>query len=74
MQADIVGLATDNQWLCNRIGDTALDSLIFGGRGQDCITDVWSAGRHVIKEGRHSGRDGIIRKFNATIAKLGRDI
>ncbi|MGB5558685.1 MAG: formimidoylglutamate deiminase [Paracoccaceae bacterium] len=74
MQADIVGLATDNQWLCNRTGDAALDSLIFGGRGQDCITDVWSAGRHVVKEGRHSGRDAIIRKFNATIAKLGQDV
>jgi formimidoylglutamate deiminase len=73
MQADIVGLAADNQWLCNRTGDAALDSLIFGGHGQDCITDIWSAGRHVVMEGRHLKRDEIIRNFNAAIAELGQD-
>lgn len=71
LAADIIGLSTDNQWVCNRSGDAALDSLIFGGRGQDCITDVWSAGRHVVKGGRHSKRDEIIRNFNSVIAKLG---
>ena len=74
MQADIIGLATDNHWICNRTGDAALDSLIFGSHGQNCVTDVWSAGRHVIKEGRHSKRDAIIRKFKATIAELGQDV
>jgi len=74
LQADVIGLATDNQWLCNRTGDAALDSLIFGGHGQDCITDVWSAGRHVVKEGRHSRRDAIICKFRAAIAELGQEI
>lgn len=74
MQADILGLATDNHWICKRTGDAALDSLIFGGHGQDCITDVWSAGRHVIKEGRHSKRDAIIGTFKAAIAELGQDV
>jgi formimidoylglutamate deiminase len=74
MQADIIGLATDNQWICNRTGDAALDSLIFGGRGQDCITDVWSAGRHAVKEGRHSRRNEIVNRFKAVIAELGQNV
>ena len=68
--ADIVGIDEDNQWLCNRQGDAALDSLIFGGGGQACIRDVWSAGRHVVKQGRHFRRDAIITNFKATMRQL----
>ncbi|MDQ7071330.1 MAG: formimidoylglutamate deiminase [Rhodobacterales bacterium] len=70
MQADLVGLAGDNHWLCNRAGDTALDTLIFGGHGQDCITDVWSAGRHMVREGRHIARDAITRDFVKVVTAL----
>lgn len=69
-QADLIGLDDDNEWLCNRQGDAALDSLIFGGGGQDCIRDVWSAGRHVVKEGRHFRRDEIVRKYKQTMKRL----
>ncbi|WP_137702151.1 formimidoylglutamate deiminase [Marimonas lutisalis] len=72
--ADLIGLSTDNPWLCHRTGDTALDSLIFTGRGQDCITDVWSAGRHVVQGGRHIARETITRDFLRVIAELGQDI
>jgi formimidoylglutamate deiminase len=68
--ADLNGLDDDNQWLCNRKGDAVLDSLVFGGGGQSCITDVWSAGRHVIKEGRHFKRDAITRDFIRTMRQL----
>jgi len=73
LQADIIGIDTGNRWICGRAGDTALDCLIFGGHGQDCITDVWSAGRHVVTQGRHSARDAITDKFNQTLAELGQD-
>jgi len=72
--ADFIGLGTDNEFVCNRQGDAALDSLIFGGHGQRCITDVWSAGRHVVKQGRHSGREAIVNKFKAAVAELGQEI
>ncbi|SDO35946.1 formiminoglutamate deiminase [Lutimaribacter pacificus] len=72
--ADLIGIATDNPWLCNRQGDTVLDSLVFTGRGQECITDVWSAGRHVVRDGRHFARDAITRDFMAVIRELGQDI
>lgn len=70
MLADLVGIETDNQWVCNRSGDAALDSLVFGGHGQDCITDVWSAGRHVVKQGRHHRQENIVRRFKNVIADL----
>jgi formimidoylglutamate deiminase len=71
MLADIIGLDTDNQWLCNRQGDSALDTAIFGGHGHDCITDVWSAGRHMVKAGRHCARDRIVEDYKSAIAELG---
>ena len=68
--ADLVGLDDDNEWLCNRQGDAAIDSLIFGGGGKGCIRDVWSAGRHVVREGRHFRREAIIESYKQTITQL----
>lgn len=68
--ADLIGLDLDNRWLCNRQGDALLDSLIFSGGGQACITDVWSAGRHVVRQGRHRARDTILRDFIAVMRQL----
>ena len=72
--ADILALDLDNEWGANRSGDMALDTLIFGGHGQRCISDVWSAGRHVVKEGRHVQRERITKKFTATMAELEQNI
>ena len=72
--ADIIGLTTDNAWLSDRSGDTTLDSLIFSGRGRDCITDVWSAGRHVVTDGQHVQKESIIRDFKDVVRELGQDI
>ena len=72
--ADLVALSTDNHLVCNRQGDVALDTLIFGGHGQACVTDVWSAGRHVVKGHRHVAHDDIVRRFQDTIQKLGQGI
>jgi formimidoylglutamate deiminase len=68
--ADLLAIDDDNQWLCNRRGDATLDSLIFGGSGQACISDVWSAGRHVVKHGRHIARDSIVERYRQTMAQL----
>lgn len=68
--ADLLALETDNQWLCNRHGDAQLDSLIFGGGGAACITEVWSAGRHVVSNGRHVKRDEIIGAFKSVMREL----
>jgi len=72
--ADLIAVSTDNEVLCNRTGDTVLDSLIFTGRGRACITDVWSAGRHMVKEGRHIHRDRITATFVEVARQLGQEI
>ena len=68
--ADILGVSTDNPWLCNRRGDAVLDGLVFCGRARDCIRDVWSAGRHQVRDGRHVLRDRIVLDFMQTMAGL----
>jgi len=73
MLADLIGIETDNQWLCNRQADQCLDSLIFTGNGQRCITDVWSAGRHVVSKGRHFQHDTIVENFKNVMAELGNE-
>ncbi|MFT4708473.1 MAG: formimidoylglutamate deiminase, partial [Ascidiaceihabitans sp.] len=72
--ADILGLDLDNEWGANRHGDMALDTLVFGGNGQRCISDVWSAGRHMVKQGRHVQRDQITRAFMDVMAELEQEI
>jgi hypothetical protein len=71
MLADIVCLDIDNQWLCNRQEDAVLDTAIFGGHGHDCITDIFSAGRHVVRQGRHHARERIVQDYKAAITELG---
>ncbi|WP_095589004.1 formimidoylglutamate deiminase [Actibacterium ureilyticum] len=72
--ADLMAVATDNEVLCNRSGDALLDSLVFTGRGHGCITDVWSAGRHMVQDGRHIHRDRIAARFVAVTKELGPDL
>lgn len=72
--ADLIGISTDNEFLCNRTGDVVLESLIFTGRGRSCVTDVWSAGRHMVSQGRHIRRDAIVGAFMAVMEQLGQDI
>jgi formiminoglutamate deiminase len=72
--ADLVAISTDNAYLCDRRGDALLDSLIFTGRGRDCVTDIWSAGRHMVRNGRHVARERISRAFIEVTKQLGQDI
>jgi formimidoylglutamate deiminase len=72
--ADLILLDDDNAHLCNRRGDLALDTLIFGGGGQSCITDVFSAGRHMVQGGRHIHRDAIEAEYKRVMRALKTDL
>ena len=72
--ADLVGVSTDNEFLCNREGDMLLDSLVFSGGGQACIQDVWSAGRHIVQDGRHVARESVTGKFISVLRELEQEI
>lgn len=72
--ADLCGISIDNEYACNRSGDTVLDSLIFSGSGSQCVREVWSAGRHIVQGGRHISRDTVTKNFMRAIAELGQDL
>ncbi|MDZ4137064.1 MAG: amidohydrolase family protein, partial [Paracoccaceae bacterium] len=68
-RADLVALNTAAPDLAGRRGDTALDSLIFAGDDR-LITDLWSAGRHLVQHGRHALHDSITAAYIATTTRL----
>ncbi|MCV6591310.1 MAG: formimidoylglutamate deiminase [Silicimonas sp.] len=72
--ADMIGLSTDNEFLCNRRGDALLDTLMVAGGGPAATRDVWSAGRHIVRDGRHVARDRIAARFKAVLSDLETEI
>ena len=67
--ADLMALDTAHIDLDGRTGDTLLDAWIFAADDR-AISDVWAAGRHRVREGRHVDRDAIIAKYRATARRL----
>ena len=67
--ADLVALDSQATDLAGRTGDTLLDSFVFSGDHR-MITDLWSAGRHVVRDGRHPRHDEIRRRYLATTTML----
>ena len=67
--ADLVALDAGAADLSGKEGDTLLDSFIFTGDDR-VITDLWSAGRHVVKDGRHIRHDEITRRYIRTTTRL----
>ncbi len=49
--------------------DEILDSYIFAG-GDRMICDVWSAGNHLVKNGRHQAREAITKNYRKTLKSL----
>lgn len=67
--ADLCALSLDTPVLAGRRGDQLLDSLIFAG-GDGLVRDVWAAGRHVVRDGRHADRDRIVADYVGCITRL----
>lgn len=68
--ADMLALDADALDLIGRTGDTLLDSWIFAGDDR-IVTDVWSAGRHLVTNGRHRDHEAIVAGWRRTLAELG---
>lgn len=66
---DLLSLDKTHIDLADLNGDTTLDAFIFSGANR-CIEDVWSAGRHMVKEGRHVARDQILAQYKAAASTL----
>ncbi|WP_340110582.1 formimidoylglutamate deiminase [Pikeienuella sp. HZG-20] len=67
--ADLLALDGEHPDLAGLQGDTALDAFVFAG-GSDMVSDVWSAGRHLVRNGRHRSRDAIVAAYRAAVTPL----
>ncbi|MGR3486017.1 MAG: formimidoylglutamate deiminase [Paracoccaceae bacterium] len=67
--ADLTALDDRHLTLDGLGGDTLLDAWTFAGTGAE-VTDVWSAGRHLVRERRHVERDAIAARYRAVQARL----
>lgn len=67
--ADLLALDDAHVDLDGRQGDDLLDAWIFAGDDR-MVTRVWSAGRAVVKEGRHVDHDVITECYVATLMRL----
>jgi formimidoylglutamate deiminase len=67
--ADLLALDMGAVDLEGRVGDAILDAWIFAGDDR-MVTDVWSAGRHVVTGGRHVRKDAITQGYRRVMAGL----
>lgn len=67
--ADLLALDTGDLRLEGLAGDQLLDAFLFAGR-DGLVTDLWSAGRHIVRDGRHIARDAVETRFRATMRRL----
>ncbi|WP_353311539.1 formimidoylglutamate deiminase [Shimia sp. NS0008-38b] len=67
--ADLVALDLESVDLEGRTGDAILDSFIFAG-DDTLISDVWSAGRHMVHDGKHIRRNAIEHMYRKTMRGL----
>ncbi len=69
LRADLTALDTTAVDLEGRVGDALLDAWIFAGDDR-LVTDVWSAGRHCVSEGRHIARPAIEARYRSVMRRL----
>jgi formiminoglutamate deiminase len=67
--ADLVAIDSSAPALCALSRDQLLDGLVFAAN-DNVVTDVWSAGRHAVRGGRHMDRDRIIASYRAAVTEL----
>ncbi len=67
--ADLVAINTTAPSLCALSSQQLLDGLVFASR-DDVVTDVWSAGRHQVRQGRHVAHDTIVETYRKAIDGL----
>jgi formimidoylglutamate deiminase len=67
--ADLVALDAGALALVGHAGDAVLDAWIFAADDR-LVSDVWSAGRHVVRDGRHIARDAVEARYRVVMAEL----
>lgn len=67
--ADLLAPDMEATMLYGRQGDEVLDAFAFCGTA-GLVNRLWSAGRPLVRDGRHVSRDGVTRRFRNTLAAL----
>ncbi|MFN4201530.1 MAG: formimidoylglutamate deiminase [Tabrizicola sp.] len=67
--ADLLALDRNDLRLEGLSDDRLLDALVFAGR-DGLVSDLWSAGRHIVQGGRHIAREAVAHRFRATMRRL----
>ena len=67
--ADLVAIDSTDPTLCALSRAQILDGLVFAAK-DSVVTDLWSAGRHAVKDGRHIARDTIVTQYRKAITDL----
>ncbi len=67
--ADLVALDISGPDMAGRQGDRLLDTFAFAGDDR-MVKDVWSAGRHIVQDGRHVARAAVRARFGTVMARL----
>ncbi|MBG1232658.1 formimidoylglutamate deiminase [Aestuariivirga litoralis] len=67
--ADLVAIDSTHDALCGLSENQLLDGWCFAA-SDDVVTDMWSAGRHQVRSGRHVARDQVSARFRKTMARL----
>ena len=67
--ADLLALDTTHVDLEGLRGDTVLDSFAFAG-DSGMVAEVWAAGRHLVRGGRHIRRDEITAAYRTAVRGL----
>ncbi len=67
--ADLIALNDQHYSIAGLSNDAILDTWIFAS-DNDVVSEVWAAGRHMVKDGRHINRDSISANFFHTIKRL----
>ncbi|WP_170417418.1 formimidoylglutamate deiminase [Ruegeria atlantica] len=71
--ADLVAIDRSHPTICALTDEQLLDGLCFAAP-DGLVTDLWSAGRHMVRQGRHIERDRIIPAYRSAIADLLADV
>jgi formimidoylglutamate deiminase len=69
-RADLIVLNHEHADLCGKTGDQLLDSFIFCNHGQSPVRDVMSAGRWVVRDGRHVAEENSATAYRAALQDL----
>ncbi len=67
--ADLLALDASHPDLAGLSADRLLDAWIFAA-GDGAVREVWAAGRHVVREGRHVARTAITARYRSVRIRL----